>query len=523
MNTLVLKLATFTQWRLSWGIAAALVALAAAHFGITMNQALAVTMSAVILIIWAHSKPNGLIAALLFFMVKPLFARIAYAIDKSIFGGGGFDLLGIAPALLLAGLIIWNLYLRISVGEKILVGRTRMLLLLFCAIAFLSIFNPVNSILVGLGGFERNILPNLMVLILASFIFKDLLDVKKLIKALLLVGLVSCVYGIGQYFLGLYPWEKDWILNVAFKESQSGWMTMGLRGIEFRVFSIFYHFTEFTFINSLIFCLAVASRPILSNRWRKVRIWYLVLWFVVLVVTVERMPLVMCLAGLGVMYYQRSSKSRKRKVIWYSAVTAIVLVIGLKLAEPYLNQTGAYTLIRLAEMANPLNAASIGDRMNRMWIPAVKTITSHPLGVGIGQGSHSRAYEFVGKSEYWVDPHNEILQKMLETGVVGAIIFLGLLISIFNDGRTLSQSKSEMKTLGIGFVAGTVGFWLCGTVHVVLNGAPGLLYWTVAGVVLSMSEMDQKGEPQLAKNAAEIADKISSQSCFAGNALERKK
>lgn len=518
MTTLAIKYVGSNHYRLFWAIVTVVATVILLNFGITLNQGLALFFTAVVLTIWTNSKVNGLIAAVILFMVKPLFMRIAYDFDKNITGSGGFDLLGITPALLLAGLIIWHLYFRISGGENILVGRTRQLMLLFCAIAFLSIFNPANSIIVGFGGFERNILPNMMVMLLASFVFKDLLDVNKLLKILLLVGLVSCVYGIGQYLLGLYPWEKDWIFDVAFKESSGGWMTIGLRGIEFRVFSIFYHFTEFTFINAFIFCLAVVSGPILTDRWRKVRLWYLVLWFVLLIVTLERMPMVMCLVGLGVIYYLRTSRSKRRKVIWYSLAAFVLMMISLNIAAPFLKQTGAHTLIRLAEMTNPLRAQSIDDRMNRMWVPAINTISSHPLGVGIGQGSHSRAYDIVAKSEHWVDPHNELLQKALETGVVGALIFLCLLISVFNNGRILSRRKNEIKALGVGFVAGTVGFWLSGMLHVIFNGAPGLLYWTVAGVVLSMSESDKLGESHAVKNLLQGADKISNVSTKEENA-----
>ena len=518
MTTLVIKYVGSNHYRLFWAILTTVAAVILLNFGITLNQGLALFFTAIVLTIWTNSKVNGLIAAVILFMVKPLFMRIAYTFDKNIIGSVGFDLLGITPALLLAGLIIWHLYFRISGGENILVGRTRQLMLLFSAVAFLSIFNPANSIIVGFAGFERNILPNMMIMLLASFVFKDLLDVKKLLKILLLVGLVSCVYGIGQYLLGLYPWEKDWILDVAFKESSGGWMTIGLRGIEFRVFSIFYHFTEFTFVNSLIFCLAVASGPIFTGCWRKVRLWYLVLWIVLLLVTLERMPMVMCLTGLGVIYYLRSSRSKRQKVICYSTAAFVLMMIGLNIAAPFLKQTGAHTLIRLAEMTNPLSAQSIDDRMNRMWIPAINTISSHPLGVGIGQGSHSRANEFVAKSEYWVDPHNELLQKALETGLVGALIFLCLLISVFNKGRILSRRKNEIKALGVGFVAGTVGFWLSGMLHVIFNGAPGLLYWTVAGVVLSLSESDEVGESHSVNNLLQDVDRIGTVSPEENNA-----
>ena len=354
MSTLTLKLATSNQWRLSWGIAASIAALAIAHFGITLNQALAVSISSVVLLIWIHNNTNGLIAAVMFLLIKPLFLRLAYGVDVGLTGSAGLDLLGVTPALLLAGLIVWHLYLKFAAGERIIVGRTRLFLTLFSAVSFLSIFNPANSILVGLGGFERNILPNMIILFSSAFLFRSQEDIAKLLKALLVLGLVSVIYGIGQYFLGYYPWEKTWLMDKVFNERNGSWITIGLRGIEFRVFSVYYNYMDFTFSNSLIFALAAASGSILTGWWRKFRLWYIILWFALLIITVERMPLIMSLAGLGVIYYLRSSNTKRRKVLIYSAVTAVLLIGGLRLAKPYLNATGAGTMMRLAEMTNPL-------------------------------------------------------------------------------------------------------------------------------------------------------------------------
>ena len=112
------------------------------------------------------------------------------------------------------------------------------------------------------------------------------------------------------------------------------------------------------------------------------------------------------------------------------------------------------------------------------------------MGVGIGYGSYSRANSISEESQYWVDPHNELLHKALESGIFGVLLFLLLLFSAFKDGWKLSHCRGKIKEFGIGFLAGTVGFWLCGLVHVVLIGSPGILYWCVAGAVLGATEND---------------------------------
>jgi len=496
--------------RLGWVISAIVGTLMVAKFGVSLNQSLAILFSSIVLIVWTHNKANGLIAALLLFMVKAVFVRIAYAVDKEFSGGGGFDLLGITPALLVAGLIVWHLYLKIASGEKILLGRTRVLIMLFSSLAFLSIFNPANSLLVGLGGFERNILPNMMVLLSASFIFTEIADSRRLLKVLLLLGSASCVYGIGQYFSGLYPWEKDWIMDVAFKDSSSGWLTIGLRGVEFRLFSCFYNYMDFTFCNVLIFSLAISYGTILRDKWKRIRHLYILLWSVVLLLSLERMPLLMSAVAVGLVYYLKSDVHKKKRIILKVVTCAALFIIGLSLASPILKNSGAQKLDRLAELANPFAAASIKERIVRNWTPTLETIAANPLGVGIGYGSQTRANPIAARSDFWVEPHNELLQKTLETGIIGGIVFLLLLAAVFRDGLRLSRTNNRVRRLGIGFVAATIGFWLCGMVNVPFSGSSGLLYWILAGVVLSTEEMGRKVVPQLTKNVAETADKTSS-------------
>ncbi|HEX2896916.1 MAG TPA: hypothetical protein VHP63_02575, partial [candidate division Zixibacteria bacterium] len=65
--------------RFGWALLAAIGTLVLARFGISLNQSLAVLFAIIVLLIWTNNKANGLIAAMLLFMVKPLFVRIAYA------------------------------------------------------------------------------------------------------------------------------------------------------------------------------------------------------------------------------------------------------------------------------------------------------------------------------------------------------------------------------------------------------------------------------------------------------------
>lgn len=499
MKALAIRLLTVNSERIGWALLAAIGTLILARFGISLNQSLAVLFTIIVLLVWVNNKANGLMAALLFFMVKPLFVRLAYAVDKNLSGSGGFDLLGITPALVLAGLVVWHSYLRIASGETILKGKSRTLLVLFGAVAFLSIFNPSNSIILGFGGFERNVLPNMLVLLTASFVFAAKFESKKILKFLLVLGIVSCVYGIGQYFLGLYPWEKDWILDIAFAETESGWLTVGLRGVEFRSFSIFYNYMDFTFCNVLIFALAISFGTTLKGKWLKFRTLYLISWGIVLILSLERTPMMMSALAAFAVYFFNSRKEKRKRIFWKTAGIAAIFLGTLSIAAPYLKETGAHTLIRLAEMTNPLAASSIEDRLNKNWGPTFETIASNPLGVGIGYGSQTRAKSIAERTSFYIEPHNELLQKTLETGVIGGTLYLLLLISVFKNSIRLGRLGNRIRRLGIGFAAVSIGFWLCGMVNVPFSGSSGLLYWAIAGLVIAQCENCLK-PPQIPTN-----------------------
>jgi O-antigen ligase len=245
---------------------------------------------------------------------------------------------------------------------------------------------------------------------------------------------------------------------------------------------------DFTFCNALIFALAISVGTTLSGIWKKIRIWYIVSWAVVLILSLERTPLLMTIAAICVVFYLNSGRQKRKKLIWKSAAAFSIFIVLISVASPYLKDTGAQKFIRLAELANPFGAASIKERLWKNWGPTLETISANPFGVGIGYGSQTKASAIAARSDYWIEPHNEFLQKTLETGVMGGMAFLLLLISVFRDTIKLSHLRKSVRRFGIGFAGATVGFWLCGMVNVPFSGSSGLLYWATAGVVLAQFE-----------------------------------
>ena len=454
-------------------------------FDITLNQALAMTFSAITLTLWAHGRLAGLISATIFFMSKSFWVRLAFAIEGAS-GGNRFDLLGVTPALLLAGLIIWQMLSDFSAGRRLCPDRTRRLLIAFSAVSLGTIFYS-GSPLVGLGGFERNVLPNMLILFLAASVVTCRDDAIVLLKGLMVFGLISSVYAIGQFFIGLYPWEMAWFRSLAIEQGLSGWLTIGLRGIEFRTFSLFYGYMDFLFTNILIFALASACKDLWSGAWKRVYYTYMACLFGILALSLERMPIIMILIVLLTLKYMVSSRTSRRKIVVASLAIVGMLYGALLLGEPVLKSTGSDKLVRLAELANPFQATSILDRIETKWLPALETIKSNPIGIGIGYGSQTKASDSAEESDNYIKPHNEIIQKTLETGIIGGLIYLLLMVAVFKDSLLLARFRG-LEMLGAGMISATLAFWICGIVNLPFSGSSGLLYWLMAGALLGLKQ-----------------------------------
>jgi len=465
---------------------AGLFATAVIVLQLSLNQTLALVFSLIVITLWASDKMAGLTAGLIFFLTKSFWVRLAYSVDISSGANSGFDLLGVAPALILAAIILWQVSLDLVLGRILFPDRSRRLMLAFAAVGFLSIFTS-GSPVIGLGGFERNILPNMMILFLTASIISDVSQLKIIMKAMIIVGLISSVYAIGQYIVGLYPWELEWFLNEASENGLAGWLTIGLRGIEFRIFSLFYGYMDFFFTNILIFSLALAFRADWTGKWRLVYRLYVLSWLGVLFLSLERMPIVMILIVLFVARFIESTSTGRKRIIWAAVLIAAAFYFLLLVGGPLLNATGADKLMRLAELASPLEAVSIQDRAETKWLPALETIKNNPLGVGIGYGSQTRASENASQSENFVKPHNEIIQKALETGLIGALIFSLLLISIFRDTIILVRAKVSRR-YGIAMAAAAIAFGVCGMVNLPFSGSSGLFFWLLAGAMLGLKD-----------------------------------
>ncbi len=88
------------------------------------------------------------------------------------------------------------------------------------------------------------------------------------------------------------------------------------------------------------------------------------------------------------------------------------------------------------------------------WKVGIKMFTDRPLW-GVGTGAYEEAYgvKFGGQSGLWFAPHNTYIQIAAETGILGILFYLGLILYIFRQATLLIKNTREenyLKSISFG-------------------------------------------------------------------------
>jgi hypothetical protein len=435
---------------------------------------------------------NALAYGLLWLFTKSFWVRLAFHFDTAS-GRELTDWMGPAPALYLALLCI------IAMGQPGFLDRVgsgpRPLrwLLALGALSLLWLLLPAGQIWVKLAGFQRNVFPTMAVAFLALTVISRPEHYRRLCRVLLSFAIVSVAYAILQYLLALPSWERSWFDHILATRSQglSGWLTIGFSGLEFRVYSCYYGYTEFFFSTVGIILASLGCAYHFDDRTAR-RMWFaLVSLFVVLIVlTLERMPALMLLFGLLTAWSLTADRRTFRRRV-AGSMTVLLLLWGLmRLTLPVFLLSDVDKLVRLAELSNPLTATSIQDRISHEWRDAVNAIAARPWGSGLGYGSQTRAKAEAQRTGTLVAPHNEVLQKSLELGLLGGVLLIGLLVSQwrFVQQRLFGGGLPHtIRGVLLGYAAMLIAFVACGMVNLSFSGTMGVLFWLFTGITWGLT------------------------------------
>lgn len=128
----------------------------------------------------------------------------------------------------------------------------------------------------------------------------------------------------------------------------------------------------------------------------------------------------------------------------------VVAVLVIAAAVTPLIQVGADSLLQgYARSPDELHGARV-----RVWVDSLSLISAQPL-VGCGFGAFSASYPFVRSAEirqFFAYTHNDLLQLLVEGGVVGLALLLLLLIPLLD--RVVRSIGGAKGTLAVGLGTG---------------------------------------------------------------------
>lgn len=298
-------------------------------------------------------------------------------------------------------------------------------------------------------------------LLLAFLLSVSLDDMEKVCFVLLCV-LVSASLAGGY---GLYQFSRG-------IETQSGWLDKeAAKSIQTRAFSVFDNPNMFAAY--LAFLVPAAAYFFLNaKRWTSRLVVF---------------ALGVLLAGGLAVTYTRGA--------WLASAIAL-LILGL------LRDRKVLLLMLLVMVAAPLlfpativdRVATIGsldDSSNlyriTIWKAALLMVKDYwASGVGLGPVPFALIYplyEIAGTPT--VHTHSLYLQIMVETGVLGLLIFLWLLRAVFKEGLTVSGNRYH-SGITTALVAGLAGQMIYGLFDNIWYSPKNLfLFWSIAGIIVA--------------------------------------
>lgn len=479
-----------SPWRVAGPICGALVALVITA-GISFNLVFFTTALITALALTMRSFRDGALFGIAYMCVKPALWRLAYHLDHQYALNPTVDLLRYSAGIILAGLCFWILVNRALSHRPLVRTSLDVVTLLFISINLVSVFNPHSSLFVGFAGFERNIFPTVFMVFVGREAIRSKQDWTRFTKVTISVAVVALLYGLKHALTGIFAFETTFFSDLFAQGGFDGWLTVGINGVEFRNFSTFFGYMEFTFTLALWAILLFTSNvSYYGRRYRALKWLFGALVVTVLALSMERTPILMIIAGLIVAWFVVTAAKRRKMVVLVSVALVLMIMTAMVLFERQLEVTGIAKLQRLAELSDPSRAASIQDRAERMWAPTLDIIAGNPMGVGVGYGSETIASSSVSSSQFRVQPHNEFLQKALESGIIGAGLFVALLLLLWR--RLYRAARAAQPGWLRGALAAACGavvaFTLCGQVNLPFSGAQGTYFWFSVGAALGLVE-----------------------------------
>jgi O-antigen ligase len=253
-----------------------------------------------------------------------------------------------------------------------------------------------------------------------------------------------------------------------------------------RITSLLFHFNSLAGYLNLVLPLAIACMTFAKTRWLRV------LGFVchsaalaALYVTGSRGGLI----AYGGMLLVSIWFLKPKRVAWLRLCLSIVLAAGVVLS---LQQPAA------GERLDQVDDFTQESRL-ALWAAAGSMFLAHPV-LGVGYGNYRSLYgDYIpGARPDELDAHNLYLQFLSETGIIGFLMFSGLMVAFARLAFKLArQTDPFYRMIGVALGGALVATLIHGMVDYIFNVSPqaGGLLWSLLAlgwVTAQLSLSDEK-------------------------------
>lgn len=317
--------------------------------------------------------------------------------------------------LFLLAAAVW-LVARYRAGRWVPASGVRRALLLFGAAATVSV--------IGSGNHLASALEDMRILsVVAMFVvLEQLMDNESTLRRLLAATFLSAVFPLVLTAAGFL----------------TGQPRAEAKGSFTRLIGTFNQSNDFGRYLMLIVIMGVALYPYLEPRLRRPMLFLLVGSGGCLVLTYTRSAQVGCVAGLLIVGLVQSK--RLLAVLLIGGVTVLLFVPALSSRFSSVTQTQVTTGDRTGN--------SLIWRLN-YWTEVLPLANSSPFtGIGLTQTQY--------QTDEAKQPHNDFLRTYVETGIIGFVAYLSLVISLVALGWR-AVKRSRPATFGRGVAAGFMG------------------------------------------------------------------
>ena len=356
-------------------------------------------------------------------------------------------------------------------------------ILLWISYNFIQVLNPeAGSRLAWIFTVRTLALYNFLYFI-ASYSIQNLRHAKDMVKVLLGMAIISCLYGLKQEFLGFLPGELTWLY------ADEKRFQLIVQWGRFRIFSFFSDPTTYGILMAYMgtFCVVLALGAF--KLWQRIVLAISgVAMFAAMLYAGSRTPFVLVPAGF--LFYVLVNMKKE-----YVIGGAVFLVLG---AGAMMKSTSNPVIYRLQSAFKPSEDASVQVRMDNQALvqPYLQT---HPIGAGLGS-TGMWGERFTPDSWLASFAHDSAYVRIAtEAGWLGLIIYMALLFVVMRTALFyyFRCYNPQIKTLYLGFSVVIFMLGLASYPQEVIPLPPtSIIFYILLGLIVRLKDFDTKPETE---------------------------